>query len=273
MIMKDFSKDILHTIEERDIAPLPRWIFLMRQTALLGGFVLSVLIGGVSVSVILFALGDIDPGAERMIRMHPGPFLITYLPYVWVLTMIAFGIIAYYDMRSIKGAYRYRAVTILSASIVASIIVGGVLHTVGAGRIAERRFADVVPQYQAFETRKMHLWMRPEDGMLAGVIVSGSATSTLVLEDFSGIRWTVDVSDAVQRGWILGDFGERVRVAGSLTGPAVFHATDIFPWTRRGSVINREQGMIRDEVFSRRFPDESGQQGMMLRERNLHLAP
>ncbi|KKU53902.1 MAG: hypothetical protein UX76_C0008G0025 [Candidatus Wolfebacteria bacterium GW2011_GWC1_47_103] len=84
--MKDFSKDILHTIEERDIAPLPRWIFLMRQTALLGGFVLSVLIGGVSVSVILFALGDIDPGAERMIRMHPGPFLITYLPYVWVLS-------------------------------------------------------------------------------------------------------------------------------------------------------------------------------------------
>lgn len=262
--MKDFSKDILHTIEEKGIAPRPRWVFFMRQCAFVGGFVLSVLIGGISVSIILFSLSEIDMGAERMIRMHPVPFLMAYLPYVWVLMLVVFGILAYYDMRNIKGAYRFRTITLLGASILASVIVGGLLHTVGAGKLAERRFADAVPQYEGLDVRKMHLWMHPQEGMLAGSIVSGSATSTFMLEDFSGMRWTVESADATVHGPVEGISGERVKVGGAVVAPGVFHATDIFPWTRRGPSAGPMNDMMQGSGRS--------QEGMLMHERN-PLAP
>ncbi len=236
----------------------------MRQLALLGGFVLSVFIGGVSISIILFSLTSIDEGAVRMMRVHPGPFLITYLPYVWVATLIAFGFVAYYDMRNIKGAYRFRSITILSASVIVSIVVGGILHTVGAGRIAERRFAQMAPGYEGLDMRNMHFWMRPQEGMLAGRIVSGAATSTFVLEDFSGARWTVLAADAAQHGSIEAGSSSRVRVAGSLSGSATFHATDVFPWVRQDPSIDVGRGMMRD------FIQGNGPTGpgMMPHERN-----
>lgn len=263
--MKDFSKDILHTIEQEQIAPRPRWVFLMRQLAWIGGFLLSVLIGGVAVSVILFSLSDIDSGAGRMMRMHPGSFLMTYLPYVWVLTLVAFGIVAYYDMRNIKGIYRYRAIAVLGVGILASVIIGGLLHAAGAGRIAERRFAQAIPQYQGLDSRKMHLWMRPQEGMLAGRIVSGSATSTFMLQDFTGTQWTVDASDAEYHGGVSDGADVRVRVAGSIERPGVFRATDIFPWERRG--------MMQESMMLQGLPNGIEGRGMMMRERNVPVQP
>lgn len=263
--MKDFSKDILHTIEQQQIAPRPRWVFVARQLALLGGFIGSVIIGGISVSIILLSISDVGLGMGRMMRMHPGPFLITYLPYVWVFAMFAFGIVAYYDARNIKGAYRYRAIAVLGVSILASVIIGGLLHAAGAGRVAERRFAQAIPQYQGLDSRKMHLWMRPQEGMLAGRIVSGSATSTFVLEDFSGMQWTVDASDAEYHGDVMDGANARVRVAGSIERPSVFRATDVFPWERRG--------MMQDPMMPQGFPNDSEGRGMMMRERNILIAP
>lgn len=272
--MNDFSKNILNTIQSKHIAPRPHWVFVARQVVLFAGFLLSILIGGISVSIILLALSDVDLGAGQMMRMHPGPFLITYLPYVWVLAMVVFGSIAYYDARNIKGAYRHRTIVILGVSILASVIIGGLLHAAGAGKIAERRFAQIVPQYRGLDSRKMHLWMRPQEGMLAGKIVSGSATSTFVLEDFSGAQWIIEASGATLRGPIAGVSGERIRVAGSVIQPAVFRATDVFPWTRGGSMM--QDGMMPQgdmNGFEQRgmmFPWQA-QEGM--RERNMLRVP
>ena len=264
--MKDFSKDILHTIKQKRIEPLPHWVFFVRQVGLVGAFLLSVLVGGVSVSVILFSLSDIaDANMGRMMRMHPGPFMLTYLPYVWVAAMVAFGIAAYVEMRHIKTGYRYRAVTILGASFLASLVLGGFLHAVGAGQFVDRRIADAVPQYRGLDARKMHLWMRPQEGMLAGRIVSGSATTTFVLEDFSGAQWTVESTDAALRGSIEGVPGERVRVAGSIVRPGVFRATDLFPWGRQRA-MNAPMGLpMAPEGFDGR--------GMLMRERKAPVTP
>lgn len=232
MSIKDFSKEVLHTIEREQIAPRPRWIFFVRQLSLLGGLVFSILIGGISVSVLLFSIADIDPAAERMMRMHPGPFFITYLPYAWILTLVAFGIVAYYDLRNIKGAYRYRTATLLGVSLFSSIIVGSIFHAIGAGKFTERQLVRRVPRYQELDARKERMWMRPNEGMLAGQIMPGPATSSCMLYDFSGQRWTVEVSDSLHQRVSEGFFGERVRIIGDMVRPGVFRATEIFPWGR-----------------------------------------
>lgn len=249
--MKDFSKNILQTLEQRQIAPRPRWIFLARQATLVAGFIFSVLIGGLSVSVILLALTDLDwDTAPRMMQVHPGPFLITYLPFLWIVFLILFGAAAYYEMRNTKTGYRYRAATILGASFLASLAVGGILHGLGMGQLAERRFSDAIPFYQGLEARKMSLWMRPGDGMLAGRIVSGSASTTFVLEDFSGKQWTIDAEGAIQHGSASDNSSVQVRVIGSVVHPGEFRATEIFPWAHHGMM----QG----------FPNKFNQQGGML---------
>ena len=241
MTLQDFSKRILHTIERDRIAPLPRWIFFVRQIALIGGFLLATFIGGISVSVILFSLSNIDEGARHLMRLHPGPFLITYLPYLWVLLLIAFGAIAYYDIRNMKGAYRYRTATMIAASIIASLVIGGIMHIAGAGRIAERRFAQLVPHYEGFDIRRRHLWMRPQEGMLAGTIIAGAPTTTFMLEDFAGQRWTVDATTAAYRGVPNGTSGDQVRIMGTMMAPAMFRATEIFPWVPYDGFSMRER--------------------------------
>ena len=255
--MKDFSKNILQTIERKNIQPLPRWIFFAQQAGLVGAFLLSVLVGGISVSVILFSLSDaVETGMGRMMRMHPGPFLFTYLPYVWVLVMIAFGALAYVEARHTKAGYRYRMATIVGASFLASIVLGGLLHAAGAGRLVDRRFAEVVPQYRGLDARKMHLWMHPQEGVIAGRIVSGSATTTLTIEDFTGMRWIVETDAVVSRGTIEAVPGERIRVFGSVVAPGVFHATELFPWTKQGAMM---------------IPERFDGRGMLMRERKMPL--
>ena len=264
--MHDFSKDILQTIEKKHIKPLPQWVFFARQASLIGTFLLSVIIGGISVSVILFSVSEVaDVGMGRMMRMHPGPFLLTYLPYVWVAALIVFGVAAYVEMRHTKAGYRYRTATILGASFLASLLLGGSLHAVGAGQFVDRGVADVVPQYRGLDARKEALWMRPQEGMLAGRIVSGAATTTFVLEDLSGRRWVVEGSDAVVRGPIENISEERVRAAGSVVRPGVFRATDLFPWGGQGKA-GMPAGM-------RGVPQRPNNKGMLMRERNRPAKP
>lgn len=269
--MNNFSKNILHTIEQEQIEPRPRWIFLVRQAALFIAFIFSILIGGVSVAVILFSVNDIDWDAPRMMNAHPGPFLLTYLPYVWVIALVLFGLMAYYEVRHTKTGYRYRTATLLGASFLASLVVGVFLHSVGAGQAIDRRFSVMMPQYRGLDARKASLWMRPGDGMLAGTIISGSATSTFVMEDFMGVRWVVDAKDAIRHG-VLGNEGSvRVRVIGSVAAPGIFRATELFPWARHA--------MMQDGL-PQGFPVMSEQGGMLfrqaqngLRERKAPLLP
>ena len=233
--MKDFSKDILHNIEQNKIEPLPQWIFSVRQALFVGAFLISVVIGGISVSVMLFFLSDaVDVGMGNMIRVHLGPFLLSYLPYAWTAVMILFGIVAYFEMRHIKGGYRYRTAAILSASFLTSLFLGGLLHVIGAGQFIDYKVADIMPQYGGLDARKMHLWMHPQEGMLAGSIVSGSIASSLSIKDFSGSQWTIETAEATVRGEVAGIYGERVRVAGSVVRPGVFRATELFPWSDQG---------------------------------------
>lgn len=255
--MKDFSKNILHTLERERIAPRPRWVFLARQVALVVGFVVSVLIGGLSVSVILRALTDLDWDTPRMMQAHPGSFLVVYLPLLWVILLIFFGTVAYYEMRNTKTGYRYRAATILAASFLTSLAVGGILHGFGMGRLAERRFSDVVPFYQGFEARKISLWVRPGDGMLAGRVISGSATTTFVLEDFLGARWTIDAKEAIQHGSIDANSSVRVRVIGSIVHPGEFRAAEVFPWTHHGGM--QGGGMMQE--FTNGLTPQGGMMG------------
>lgn len=264
--MNDFSKDILQAIEKKHIKPLPRWVFFARQVGLVGAFLLSVIIGGISVSVILFSLSEVvGVGMGRMMRLHPGPFLFAYLPYVWVAALVVFGVAAYVEMRHTKVGYRYRAMTILGASFLASLLLGGSLHAVGAGQIVERGVAGVVPHYRGLDARKERLWMRPQEGMLAGTIVSGAATTTFVLEDLSGEQWVVESSDAVVRGPIDGISEDRVRVAGSMVSPGVFRATDLFPW---GGQKN-----MKEPMEMRMVPQRPDNRGMLMRERNNPMRP
>ncbi|EKD23567.1 MAG: hypothetical protein ACD_81C00218G0011 [uncultured bacterium] len=261
--MKDYSKDILQTLQNKQIEPLPRWVFLARQIAIISAFVLSVVIGGISVSVILSSLSEVaDFGMGRIMRMHPGPFLFTYLPYIWVVVMGLFSISAYMEMRHTKGGYRYQSITIVGASILASLLLGVAFHTVGMGRFVDRRVSEAIPQYRGLDARKMHLWMQPQMGMLAGRIVSGNATTTFVLEDFSGTQWIVESADAVVRGSIEGTSGERIRAAGTIIRAGVFRATELFPWERNGMM----QGGMRPVT-------DIEQRGMLLRERNMRGMP
>lgn len=254
--MKDFSKDILHTIEQEQISPLPRWVFFMRQVLLIGAFLFSVIIGAISVSVMLFFLSDaVDTGMGNMVQVHLGQFMMTYLPYAWMAIMVLFGVFAYFEMRNTKTGYRYRTATILGISFFASFVLGGFLYAAGAGQFVDSRVAVTVPMYRGLDARKMHLWMHPNDGMLAGEILSKSDASGLIIKDFSGEQWSINAIGVQVSRFNVGD---RIRISGSILSPGVFRATGIFPWNEKGMM----EFQTRSQTDTRPFEG-----GGMMRER------
>ena len=104
--INDASKNILDKIKENKITPKPKWQFRLEQVGIWALAVLSLIIGAKAFAVIIFRLVNND----WEIREHLGRSLLNHalltLPYLWIIVMVLFILLAYYNARHTKKGYR-----------------------------------------------------------------------------------------------------------------------------------------------------------------------
>lgn len=231
--MIDISKKTLEVIKKEEIKPKARWHFLLRNYVLWTIGVFSLFVGSISVGIIIFLIKDQDWSVYRMSSQIFLGQIFLVLPYFWVVIILIFGLIAYYNVRHTREGYRYSAYMVVLISVGFSLFFGSILYAVGLGEKIDETFYVNLPPYRSVIMHKIDMWQKPEAGRLIGVISGFKSNNEFVLESVEGIFWTVKIPDDFFKERIELKKGSIIGLIGRKESGDYFVAKDIRPWLGR----------------------------------------
>ena len=228
--MNEFEKKVLDTIASRGLTPRPYAYFLAKRSVFWSLAVVSILLGAISVAVMIFAMQDYLATGGRGFDNLPLTDVLEYLPYVWVATFSSFLASAYYALRQTPRGYIYETWKILTAALVLSLTLGVALHAAGAGSRIHGFLVESLPVYESLTRPRAKTAPEPGKGILTGTVLSFDGGPAMVLKDFTGRNWTIDVSGA--KLILDNPMAPRdiVEIHGKQTGADTFRAETIDDW-------------------------------------------
>lgn len=234
--MSSISEKVLNEIREKKIEPKPRWQFLLKDYLVWSAFTASVIVGAVSFSVIMFVFLSNDWNLYQYLRINPLEHFVFSLPYLWVIFLLLFLALAYYNYKHTQSGYRYETYAIFGISILASIMLGLLFHfAFGIGERIDTALASNLPLYSRIHAycNRQNIWSQPEKGLLAGEIKRIAEDDEFELEDFKGFVWQVEKDEkALMPGGYLIIAGKRVKLIGEKKAEKLFRAREIRAWEK-----------------------------------------
>ena len=230
-----FSKDILDTIESQQLAPRPRWMFVIRRSVWWLFASLSVILGGISFGSILFFLReqewDIFPAIGHGFLAHA----LHALPIVWTMVFLLFLLLTVYDLRTTERGYRYRLGWLLGIGLFASMLIGVGVYAFGYESDAHELLEQSSPVYRAIVPEPQAAWHAPALGRYNGTIVSVSSTTLFTFKDQDGKDWLIQETSSTK--WTLAHrprIGVRLKIAATIaTTPNTLILSEARPWLHR----------------------------------------
>ena len=241
--MKDITQKVLDKIKVKKIEPKPRWQFLLKDSLVWVLFILSILIGALATSAAIFNVKFSDWDVYDRVPGGRFSFLVNILPYFWLVILVGLVVVAYYNFKHTKKGYKYSVVGIILLSLVASIILGGASYVLGVGEKMERRAVQHLPFYKGLEDRRVQMWQKHPDKMLAGKIIK-VYESELDLEGLKKEFWKVNTENAKIMPMVVLQEGEMIRVIGQRQDGQIFVAEGIMLWGGRGIQPNKIERKI-----------------------------
>jgi len=231
------SQKLLEKIQEQNIPQKSRLQFNLKNILFWMLFAFSIIVGGLSFSVILFAFNQTDFDLLSQIADSRIEFFLGLLPFFWILSCVVFLFVSTFGIRHTKTGYRYSPLLVFGSSIILSIILGTSLFFAGGAEKMEQIFAENVSVYKSLEERKISRWSTPENGFLSGKIIEKKET-IIIIEDWDGKKWEIDFKNAIIKGRISLDRNEKIKIIGKISRNNIFIATGIGPWERTGKGQN-----------------------------------
>lgn len=221
MLGEKFEKEILNKIKTEDLKP--RWRFLLKDYVIwiLGG--LSVLIGGLVFSVMIYLLANGDWHAYERIRLGFLEFIWLYLPIFWIILLVIFIFSAYYYIKHTKKGYKYSILAVAALIVISSFFLGVLGCQLGLGQTIDDALGEKAPVYYEFFNPHMKIWRRPEAGMISGMVISVEKDNFSLL-DVSRKRWRVFLE---KKPPFPIEAGRPIKVIGEQLSEQEFRAREI----------------------------------------------
>jgi len=216
--MNDISKKVLNKIKKDQIKPKPKWEFLLKKSVFWGLFGLSIIIGGVAASIIIFMIMTNDWDIPRHLGNSTPAFIFKTLPYFWIIILSAFIGIAYYNFKHTDTGYKYRFSLFVVINILISVIIGFGLFNFGAAKRIDKAFLDHAPLYQELNHKpRVQMWTQPENGLLGGEVIELLEDNQFQIIDFQDKKWIIINTDPkslekppIKEGIIIQSVGEII---------------------------------------------------------------
>lgn len=225
----NFNARLLEKIKEEKMTPKPRWQFLLKDYVVWTSGLVALLIGAAAISVMIYLFKYNDWDLYELAHKTFAEFFLLTLPYFWFIFLVFFFLVIYYNFRHTKGGYRYPFYIIAVGSIAASVILGFSFYAVGLGEKIDDVLGRKAPFYDQFINRNLDFWSNPEEGRLAGLIVSSSEDGYLVLVDRQSGEWIVTRHFEVGQPFFEVMIGQPVRMIGQQIGDHEFQAVRFWP--------------------------------------------
>jgi hypothetical protein len=229
---KNICQETFEKIKASHIKPKPRWEFLLKNYIFWSMFILSLIIGALAVSVIIFMAQNDDWDLYEKLSGGLLNFVFATLPYFWLIVMIAFIAIADYYFHHTRTGYRYNLLLIIVISIGSSAMLGAIAHSVGLGKIIVDTMSVKIPIYENLNFNRAKMWIQPENGLLAGTIINLLNDENFGLDDFTSHSWIIFAHNAKLKDRAKIEIGENIKLIGELLDDGGFRAIEIRPWGR-----------------------------------------
>lgn len=198
MNTQDFSQDILAKIEERHMAPRPRWQVVFVRVLWWLMAVVALLLGGLAfASVLFFAREQLWDALASQVG---GGDVLRLVPLFWIMLFLALAYGAYRELRATPRGYRYEASFLVVGVFIGSMTLGGLVCVAGYEALPHEFLRDRLPGYETIVPDPPMAWHRPTVGRYAGIVLS-TTTQGFVLKDLDGAERVIEITSTTR--WLL----------------------------------------------------------------------
>ena len=232
--MNDHLSDtIIQTLEKRGISPRPRWHFLLKRRVLWFVSCLSVLLGGIAISVIIFVFFDHDTDARVYLHENLAQDLLLSIPYVWLVSLAILVALTRLAVLHTEHGYRYGVSRVITLTLLASVALGLLFDAFDVGQNVDEFLNETIPYYDSIVYTSRDAWSQPEKGLLGGTLLSTLSSSEIHIRDFRNREWRVDVSK-IEQGDLPPQLviGQIIKIVGDDMGQGTFRANQLFMWAK-----------------------------------------
>jgi len=134
--MSEISKKIIEEIHERNVTHRPKWHFLIKSISVWVALIAAIVFGALSISIEESVLEKGMVG-HSVLSFDFVQLLFHGVSLLWVISTIAFIVLAFLNLRLVKEGYRYRAWWIVIGVIVVVATFGFLFRQEGIGDRAE----------------------------------------------------------------------------------------------------------------------------------------
>lgn len=227
--MTKLSKTILDKIKRGKIKPIPRWQFVLMHFLLWFAYILAIVFGALAFSVIFRLIKGVE---WEMIRHAKGAIygFLFVLPYLWLIILGVVLFLAGKLFEKTKKGYRLKHIIVVLSSVAISLVLGMVLYFVGVGHSVENSLTEKIGPYAEWRENRDRFLVAPDDGVLAGKVVDIKPEEKLMIIDFMGTKWNVDISEAISKNDFQPKVGRPVGLLGEKISDDEFRAYRIMPF-------------------------------------------
>lgn len=234
--MKNLIQDTIEKIKKQNIVPESRWKYLLKKYGLWLFFAAGAILTAVSLAVAFENANNLDWDLYRFMSQNRFAYILSILPYFWIILIVIFLAITFFEIRKTETGYRYSWSKILLITLGGVAIFGIVISFFGFGNRLNSKLIKEIPFYsQHLTVTKEAQWMQPSKGFLVGTILSVSEEK-LEIKDLNGKKWTVDIDKkALIKPSVNLSKDEMVKLIGKETAENIFKANEIRPWLGKGN--------------------------------------
>lgn len=230
---RDISLEALEKIQRERIRPVDKRWLRLRNVVLWLGFFFFLWLGGVAASVVIYMLksGDWD-----LLGRADGDWLKFFLatvPFVWFVLWLIFLAAAYIYFRRTKHGYIHRFSAVGLFSLFVCLLFGNIFYFNGWGEKFELLFAEQLPLYNHVCRCREEFWSRPEQGLLAGVVVDVSDRNNFKIIDFQSRFWGVSGQNIIYHNLDGLRDDLQIKIIGQVLDDDDFLAEEVRPWFGR----------------------------------------
>jgi len=224
-------KDTIDKIKKEHLAPKPKWQFVLTEVLYWIFFGVSVLLGGVAVSFIMFVSKfDLHP----MIRQLKGirEWMI-YIPFLWIVLLFLFVVASIYYWKKTEKGYKFNVSLVIIAVMILSLVLGITLYTTKLTSRMDKQIYNL-PGFNQMAKEKGKYYIESQgENWLGGQVIEGLKDKRFYIEDFNSGRVEVSISNLPKdhlRHVIVGD---RLKMMGERIDKEHFEADKVWPWDEK----------------------------------------
>lgn len=245
----------MQRIDAERVCPRSRLFFRSWECVVWTLWFVSLLVGAVAMAVTISVLEHRQYAIFEVTHDSYVAFLLTVLPYVWLVVFGVMLLLAAYNLRHTRYGYRIPLWLVVGSSVAGSVGLGLALQVVGVGMAVDQVLDREMPLYPSQARLEAKRWQDPPAGRLVGVQIytTIAPSSTVIVRDIAGVEWRVNVWELTPADRKQLASGETVRLWGTTTDAMLqqFHACAVLRWMIESRMSQAERLAERQSFIAR----------------------